>query len=267
MITIKIGGSVVGDLHPSIIGDIKKVAESEGVILVHGGGKEVTRVCGQMGKEAKFITSPTGVQSRYTDMETADILNMVLSGRINKTIVRMLQGGGINAVGLSGVDAGMIEASRKKRLMVVNDRGRKQMIDGGYTGKVTKVNADLIRLLMEHGMTPVVSPVGMGEEFEFLNVDGDRAAAAIAGGVGSDRILFVTNVDGLLSDGCLVPRLLLAEAKRIRFTVGPGMEKKLIAATEALDMGVKTALIANGRKENPVSAAIARDGCTVIERE
>ena len=95
MITIKIGGSVVDDLHPSVVADIKKVREQEEVILVHGGGKEVTKVTEQLGKDPKFVVSPSGVKSRYTDLETAEIFTMVMSGRINKTIVRMLQKNGI----------------------------------------------------------------------------------------------------------------------------------------------------------------------------
>ena len=119
MITIKIGGSVVDDLHQSTISDIKKIAETEGIIIVHGGGKEVTKVCKQLGKEPKFVTSPSGIKSRYTDKETAEIFTMVMSGRINKTIVQMLQKNGINAIGLSGVDARVIEADRKKKLLIV----------------------------------------------------------------------------------------------------------------------------------------------------
>ena len=267
MITIKIGGSVVDDLHPSTITDIKKIAESEGVILVHGGGKEVTKVCEQLGKEPKFVTSPSGIKSRYTDKETAEIFTMVMSGRINKTIVQMLQKNGINAIGLSGVDAKVIQADRKKKLLIVNEKGRKQAIDGGYTGKITDINSKFIKFLLEQGLTPVISPIAISEESEFLNVDGDRAAAYVAGKVGSDKVLFITNVDGLLMDNKLVPKLTLAEAKEIRPKIGPGMEKKILASTEALDMGVKEALIANGQKENPISAAIAHDNCTVIEHE
>ena len=107
----------------------------------------------------------------------------------------------------------------------------------------------------------------MSEESEFLNIDGDRAAAYVAGKVGCDKVLFITNVDGLLMDGKLVPKLTLAEAKEIRPKIGPGMEKKILASTEALDMGVKEALIGNGQRENPISAAIAHDNCTVIEHE
>jgi [amino group carrier protein]-L-2-aminoadipate 6-kinase len=266
MITIKIGGSVVDDLHPSTISDIKKISEKEGVILVHGGGKEVTKVCKQLGKEPKFVTSPSGIKSRYTDKETAEIFTMVMSGRINKTIVRMLQKNGINAVGLSGVDGRVIEAERKKKLLIVNEKGRKQAIDGGYTGKISNVNDSLIKSLLDQGITPVISPIAISEESEFLNVDGDRAAAYVAGKVQSDKVLFITNVDGLFMDNKLVEKLTLAEAKEIRPKIGPGMEKKILAATEALDMGVKEALIANGQRENPISSAISHDNCTVIQK-
>jgi len=267
MITIKIGGSVVDDLHPSVVADIKKVVEQEGVILVHGGGKEVTKVTEQLGKEPKFVVSPGGVKSRYTDLETAEIFTMVMSGRINKTIVRMLQKNGINAIGLSGIDGKIIQANRKKKLIIMNEKGRKQVIDGGYTGKIKAVNSEFIKSLLEKGLTPVISPIAISEESEFLNVDGDRAAAYVAGKVGCDKVLFITNVDGLLMDDKLVPKLTLVEAKEIRPKIGPGMEKKILASTEALDMGVKEALIANGQKENPVSCAVAHDNCTVIEHE
>lgn len=267
MITIKIGGSVVDNLHPSTILDIKKFVESEGVVLVHGGGKEVTKVCEQLGKEVKFVTSASGIKSRYTDKETVEIFTMVMAGRINKAIVQMLQKNGINAIGLSGVDAKVIQAERKKKLIIINEKGRKQAIDGGYTGKIKEINSSLIKNLLEQGLTPVISPIAIGEESEFLNVDGDRAAAYVAGKIGSDKVLFITNVDGLLMDDKLVTKLTLAEAKEIRPKIGPGMEKKILASAEALDMGVKEALIANGQKENPISSALAHDNCTVIQHE
>ncbi|MFB5612936.1 MAG: [LysW]-aminoadipate/[LysW]-glutamate kinase, partial [Nitrosarchaeum sp.] len=203
----------------------------------------------------------------YTDKETAEIFTMVMSGRINKTIVQMLQKNGINAIGLSGVDAKVIQAERKKTLLIINEKGRKQAIDGGYTGKITKINSDLIKLLLEQGLTPVISPIAISEESEFLNVDGDRAAAYVAGSIKSDKVLFITNVNGLLMDDKLVTKLTLAEAKEIRPKIGPGMEKKILASTEALDMGVKEALIANGQRENPISSAIAHDNCTVIRND
>ena len=160
MITIKIGGSVVDNLHPTTILDIKKIVK-QGVIIVHGGGKEVTKISEKLGKDSKFVTSPSGIKSRYTDKETAEIFTMVMSGSINKTIVRMLQKNGINAVGLSGVDAKIIQAERKKKLLIVNEKGRKQAIDGGYTGKISKVNSDFILSLLDQGLTPVISPIAI----------------------------------------------------------------------------------------------------------
>ena len=266
MITIKIGGSVVDNLHPSTINDIKKVVDQEGVILVHGGGKEVTKVTEQLGKEPKFVVSPSGIKSRYTDKETSEIFTMVMSGRINKTIVQMLQKNGINAVGLSGMDGKTIEANRKKKLMIMNEKGRKQVIDGGYTGKISNVNSDLIKTIMDKGYTPVISPIAISEESEFLNVDGDRAAANVAGHVKADKVLFITNVDGLLMEDKLVKTLSLKEAKEIMPKIGFGMEKKILAATEALEMGVTEALIANGQKENPISSAMEHNNCTVITK-
>jgi len=266
MITIKIGGSVVDGLHPSIISDLKKVSEQEKVILVHGGGKEVTKISEALGKEQKFIVSPSGIKSRFTDKETVEIFTMVMSGKINKMIVGMLQKNGINAVGLSGVDGRIIQAERKKKLLVINEKGRKMAIDGGYTGKIKNVNSSLIKSILDQGYVPVISPIAISEEFDFLNVDGDRAAAYVAGKMQSDKILFLTNVDGLLMDDKLVKKLSLAEAKEILPKIGFGMEKKILAATESLEMGVKQAIIASGQRENPISSAIAHDNCTVITK-
>ena len=266
MITIKIGGSVVDGLHPSIIFDLKRVSEQEKVILVHGGGKEVTKISEALGKEQKFIVSPGGIKSRYTDKETVEIFTMVMSGKINKMIVGMLQKNGINAVGLSGIDGKLIQAERKKKLIVINEKGRKMAIDGGYTGKIKDVNTTLLRSILDQGYVPVISPIAISEEFDFLNVDGDRAAAYVAGKMQSDRILFLTDVDGLLMNDKLVKHLSLAEAKEILPKIGFGMEKKVLAATESLEMGVKQALISNGQRENPISTAIANDNCTVITR-
>jgi len=256
----------VDELHSSTISDLKKVSQKEKIILVHGGGKEVTRISEALGKEQKFIVSPGGIKSRYTDKETVEIFTMVMSGKINKMIVGMLQKNGINAVGLSGIDGQIIQAERKKKLVVVNEKGRKMAIDGGYTGKIKNVNSDLVKSILDQGYLPVISPIAISEEFDFLNVDGDRAAAYVAGKMHSDKILFLTNVDGLLMNNKLVKNLSLAEAKEILPKIGFGMEKKILAATEALEMGVMQALIANGQKENPISAAIANENCTVITK-
>jgi len=267
MIVIKIGGSVVDGLHDSTIADLKNVISHDKVILVHGGGKEVTSIAEKLGKEQKFVVSPGGIRSRYTDRETAQIYTMVMSGKINKEIVMMLQKAGINAVGLAGIDGGIIKAERKKKLIIVDERGKKVAIDGGYTGKINDVNTSLLNIMTTNGYIPVVSPVALSEEFDLLNVDGDRAAAYVAGGIKADRVIFLTNVNGLIMDNKLVTHLTVSEAKEMLPKIGFGMEKKVLACTEAVSMGVKEAIIASGQIVNPISSALKHDNCTVINGE
>jgi len=273
MIVIKIGGSIVDGLHSSIIDDIKSIIGltnnnsikgKDKLVIVHGGGKEVTRIANMLGKEQRFIVSPEGIRSRYTDKETMEIFTMVMAGKINKEIVSLLLKNGINAVGLSGIDAAIINAERKKRLIIIDERGRRVAIDGGYTGKISRVNASLLNMLLNAGYIPVIAPVAIGNEFEMLNVDGDRAAAYIAGGLNADKVIFLTDVNGLIMDGKLVEHLTLEGAKRMLPRIGHGMEKKVLACTEALSMGVKEAVIASGKVENPISNALRHNNCTVI---
>lgn len=264
MIVIKIGGSVINELNSSTLNDIKKISEKDKLILVHGGGKEVTATANKLGKEQKFIVSPGGVKSRYTDKETAEIYTMVMSGKINKMIVSMLLREGLKPVGLTGIDGYILKAERKKKLIIINDKGRKMAIDGGYTGKISSVDPSLLNTLAIEGYVPVISPVALSEEFDFLNVDGDRAAAYIAAGVRADKVIFITNVDGLVIEQKLVTKLTVDEAKVVLPKIGFGMEKKVLACVEALEMGVKEAIISTGQRENPISSAILHHNCTVI---
>lgn len=266
MIVIKIGGSIVEGLHPSAIVDIKNLLKDEKIVLVHGGGKEVTNIGNKLGKEQRFIVSPTGVRSRYTDKETAEIYTMVMSGKINKSIVRMLLNNGIPAVGISGIDGATIKAERKKKLIILNENGRKMAIDGGYTGKIKSVESSLIKLLVTNNFVPVVSPIALSEEIEFLNVDGDRAAAYIAGSLQADKVIFITNVNGLMLNGELVKNMNYDTAKESIPKIGYGMEKKVLACTESLEMGVTETIIASGNVENPISTAISHFNCTVISK-
>jgi acetylglutamate/LysW-gamma-L-alpha-aminoadipate kinase len=264
MIVIKIGGSVVDGLHPSTLADIGAIAEKEKLVFVHGGGKEVTATATKLGKEQRFIVSPGGVRSRYTDKETSEIYTMVMSGKINKAIVGMLLRQGIKAVGIAGIDGGILKAERKKKLVIVNEKGRKMVIDGGYTGKINAVDPALVNKLVESGYVPVISPIALSEDYDFLNVDGDRAAAYVAGGVKADRVMFITNVNGLMLNEKLVTAMTLEQAKDALPKIGFGMEKKVLACTEAIEMGVKEAIIASGQVDNPISAAMAHSNCTVI---
>jgi acetylglutamate/LysW-gamma-L-alpha-aminoadipate kinase len=149
----------------------------------------------------------------------------------------------------------------------MDERGRKVAIDGGYTGKIKSVNSSLLRAVTESGYLPVVSPVALSEEFDMLNVDGDRAAAYVAGSLKADRVIFVTNVNGLMMDNKLVTELTVSEAKNMLPKIGFGMEKKVLACTEAVSMGVKEAIIASGQVNNPISSALKHDNCTVISGE
>ena len=264
MIVIKIGGSVVDGLHSSALADIKSIAGKYKLVFVHGGGKEVTATATKLGKEQKFIVSPGGVRSRYTDKETAEIYTMVMSGKLNKVIVQMLLRQHINAVGIAGIDGGLLKAERKKKLIIVNEKGRKMAIDGGYTGKITSVDGALVSDLIRNGYVPVISPIALSEEFDFLNVDGDRAAAHIAGGIKAETVIFITDVNGLTLNEKLVNSMTLDQAKGALPKIGPGMDKKVLACIEALQMGVKEAIIASGQVESPLSRAIAHRDCTVI---
>lgn len=264
MIVIKIGGSVVDGLHSTTLPDIRGIAKNDRLVLVHGGGKEVTNIATKLGKEQKFIISPSGVKSRYTDKETAEIYTMVMSGKINKAIVGMLLRQDIKAAGITGIDGGLLKAERKKKLLIINEKGRKMAIDGGYTGKIYAVDPSLLDTLLDNEYLPVVSPIALSEEFDFLNVDGDRAAAYVAGGVKANKVMFITNVSGLMLDGKLVTNMTLEQAKVALPKIGYGMEKKIIACTEAVEMGVKEAIIASGQVENPISSAIQHNNCTVI---
>lgn len=264
MIVIKFGGSVLYDLHPSIIEDIRQISLNEKIVLVHGGGNDVTNIATKLGKEQKFIVSPSGIRSRYTDKETAEIYTMVMSGKINKIIVRMLVQAGISAVGISGIDDNILRAIRKTKLTVLNEKGRKMIIEGGYTGKIQSVETSLLNTLTEGGYLPVVSPIALSENYEFLNVDGDRAAAYIAGNLKAQKVIFLTNVNGLHLNDKLVKNLSASQAKEYLPKIGFGMEKKILASTEALMLGAKEVIISSGKVSNPVTSAINHVDCTVI---
>lgn len=264
-IVVKIGGSLVKQgLPDTLLQDIKKVTSNNQVVLVHGGGDMVTEVATRLGKEQRFITSPDGIRSRYTDKETAEIYSMVMSGKVAKNLVLALTAHGINAVSVSGIDGRLLQGRRKKKLAIKDERGRKLLIDGGYTGRVESVNTSLVDVLMRNGFVPLVSPVALSEDNEPLNVDGDRAAAALAKGLNADAIVFLTNVDGLMLDGEVVPNLSVEEAKAKLPLIGFGMQRKVMAGVEAREGGVKEAIICSGSRPQPLQDALKHRRCTVI---
>ena len=267
LIVVKVGGSILEVVPPEIVSDIKNVLSEHQLVLVHGGGKGVTEIASKLGKEQKFVFSPTGFRSRYTDKETMEIFTMVMAGKINKQIVAALQSQGIHSVGLSGLDGSLLKAERKKRLIIVDERGRKKVIDGGYTGKINKVNVDLLSFLLGKEYVPVVTPIAMSEEFEPLNVDGDRTAAVVAGALKADRLILLTDVQGLVLKGKTVPKITATEAEDALSSIGKGMSTKVHAALEALNQGVKEVLVTSGVRQQPISSALKHEAGTVMTNE
>lgn len=232
-------------------------------VLVHGGGPTVTSLTSRLGIEPRFITSPSGIRSRYTDWETMEVFIMAMKGKINTELVIELQKLGIKSAGISGVDGPTLIAERKKRLMTVNERGRRMMVEGGYTGKIINVDPTLLSSMIERKITPVVSPIALSTENEPLNVDGDRAAAEIAGALHADELILLTNVDGVILDKQVVKKIIPDELEDMMKMVGNGMDKKLLAAKEAIDKGCKLVKIINGKLQESHDSAPLIEG-TVI---
>jgi acetylglutamate/LysW-gamma-L-alpha-aminoadipate kinase len=267
LIVVKIGGSILKEDPSELVSDIKNALSKNHIVLVHGGGREVTEIASKLGKKQEVIVSPDGFSSRYTDRETVEIFTMVMAGKINKQIVSTLQSQGIPTVGLSGLDGFLVRAKRKKRLVVVDRSGRKRVVDGGYTGTISEVNANLLRLLIESGYLPVIAPIATGEEAEPLNIDGDRTAAYIAGALKADQLILLTDVEGLILNGKLVPKLSISEAKETLPKIGRGMITKVYASIEAINLGVGEVLISSGLQRLPISSSLKHECGTVISRE
>jgi acetylglutamate/LysW-gamma-L-alpha-aminoadipate kinase len=244
--------------------DLARIAHNRQIVLVHGGGNTVTGIAEKLGVPQKFVTSPEGFKSRYTDAETIQIFTMVMAGKINKEIVRLLQSRKICALGLSGLDGALIHAERKKKLVMKDERGRKRVIDGGYTGKITNVDGGLLRTLISAGYVPVIAPIALGAESEPLNLDGDRTAAYVAGALQAELLVLLTDVNGVSLEGAIVPQLDADEAMRNLNKLGAGMITKVYAAVEAISMGVGRVMISPGNHENPFTSAIQEQNGTLV---
>ncbi|MBO0888476.1 [LysW]-aminoadipate/[LysW]-glutamate kinase [Candidatus Bathyarchaeota archaeon] len=246
---------------------LKDIADTHGTIqtvIVHGGGDTVTRVAEQLNIPQQFVVSPEGFKSRVTDEKTIEVFTMVMGGKINKKIVRDLQKIGIPAVGLSGIDGGILQASRKTRIIAKDSNGRRRVVEGGYTGKITRVEESLIQTMLAEKYLPVIAPIALGTEFEPLNVDGDRAAAQIAASLDADVLVLLTDVEHVQVNGQPIGHWTVEEAKSQLAGIGPGMNTKLQAAIEAVSLGVKKVVIAPAKGESPYSDAINGKSGTVI---
>lgn len=267
MLVVKVGGGEGNEFQP-VLDDLAELWHAgERWVLVHGGSARTNEVAEALGHPPEFVRSPSGFISRRTDRKTAEIFTMVYTGEVNKLAVEALQARGVNAVGLSGLDGRLLEGLRKKAIRIVQN-GRRLVLRDDYTGIVEHVNVGLLTLLLEGGYAPVVCPPAISTEHEIINVDGDRAAAAIAGALDAETLLLLTGAPGLLRDAddptSLVRRLAPADIDDAieRWAEGR-MRLKLHAAREALEAGVTQIVIAGSVAERPVRAALAGEG-TVI---
>ncbi len=268
MIVVKVGGSA-GINYDLVCDDIAAlVKDGKRVILIHGGSHETNVISEKLGKPPRIITSPSGFTSRYTDSETLDIFAMVYAGKMNTRIVERLQKRGVNAVGLSGIDGRLLEGPRKASVRAVVD-GRQVLIRDDHTGKVEKVNAGLLRLLLDNGYTPVIAPPAVSFEGEAINVDGDRAAAMVAAAVGAKQLIILSNVPGLLrafpDESSLIPHIRYAELEQALGFAEGRMKKKVLGASEAIAAGVEQVIFGDARRERPVFNSACGKG-TVIAR-
>ncbi|MCI5620895.1 MAG: acetylglutamate kinase [Lachnospiraceae bacterium] len=240
IIVVKYGGSAMVDdeLKKSVIQDVtllKLVGFKP--IIVHGGGKEISKWVGKVGMEAEFVNG-----LRKTDAATMEIAEMVLN-KVNKSLVQMVQELGVNAIGISGKDGGMLKVEKKL------SNGQ----DIGYVGEITDVNPKALYDLLEKDFLPIVCPIGMDENFETYNINADDAACAIARAVQAEKLAFLTDIEGVYRDpedkSSLISELTVSEAKELigGGTIGGGMLPKLNNCIDAIENGVSRVHILDGR--------------------
>jgi acetylglutamate/LysW-gamma-L-alpha-aminoadipate kinase len=268
MIVIKVGGSA-GINYDLVCDDVATlVKDGHRLVLVHGGSDETNRISTQLGKPPRILTSPQGYTSRYTDAGTLDIFAMVYAGKMNTRIVERLLKRGVNAVGLSGLDGRLLEGPRKASVRAVVD-GRQVLVRDDFTGRVEKANVGLLRLLLDNGYTPVISPPACSTEGEAINVDGDRAAAVLASALGAKQLIILSNVPGLLrafpDESTLIPSIRYAELEQALSFAEGRMKKKVLGASEAIGAGVSQVVFGDARAARPVFNAMNGQG-TVIQR-
>ncbi len=266
MIVIKVGGGA-GIAYDALCADLAALTRAgQRFVLVHGGSHETNTLAEQVGHPPRFVTSPSGYTSRYTDRKTLELFLMAAAGKVNKLIVERLQGLGVNAVGLSGLDGRLLEGPRKAVIRIIED-GKQKVLRDDWTGTIEKVNTDLLHLLLNAGFLPVIAPIAASYAGEALNVDGDRAAAAIAVALGADTLVLLTNVPGLLrafpDEHTLVRQIPRTDVEEYLPLAQGRLKKKILGASEALTQGVGRVILSDARVAEPVSRALAGEG-TVI---
>ncbi len=266
-IVVKLGGTEGVDFSAICRDAADLLAEGARLVLVHGGSAEANALGEALGYPPRFVTSPSGYTSRYTDRRTLEIFAMAVNGKVNTLLVEQLQSLGVNAFGLSGLDGGVLRAKRKAAIRII-ENGKRKILRDDYTGKIERVNAALLETLLAAGVVPVVAPLAVSEVGEALNVDADRAAAEIAAALKAETLLLLTAVPGLMrnfpDESTLIPHIPAAELESALEYARGRMKKKILGAGEALSGGVGRVVIADGRVAHPITDALAGKG-TVIE--
>ena len=217
------------------------------VVLVHGGGPEINDLMDRLGKKPEFVDG-----LRVTDKETVDIVQMVLAGKVNKTLVNLLEMKGGKAMGISGMDGRLIEAEIKDERL-------------GYVGRVTKVHITPVLDLLEKGYIPVVSTIGCDKQGNAYNINGDTAAAFVAGALGAQRLIMMTDIDGILRDkddaSTIIPHLTINEIQELKSegVISGGMIPKVDCCIEAIHKGVKNVVIMDGRVPHSILMELLTD--------
>lgn len=253
-VVIKYGGNAMvnTELKQSVIQDIT-LLKYVGMrpVVVHGGGPEITKTLTQLGKETTFVSG-----LRVTDAETVSIAEMVLVGKINTEIVSLLNRHGAKAVGLSGKDADLIIA--KKHYAEVHENGNVKTVDIGFVGDVEDINTDILNTLLDRGYTPVIAPIGVGRDNESYNINADYVAGEVAGALGAEKLIMLTDVEGIYRDyhdkSSFISTLSLTEAQEMikDGTIGGGMIPKVETCIKALQGGTGKTHIIDGRQPHSI---------------
>ena len=261
-VVIKYGGHAMvnEDLKQAVINDVilmKLIGINP--VIVHGGGPEITEMLQRLNIPSQFVAG-----CRVTDPATMEIVEMVLVGKINKQIVALINRHGGKAVGLSGKDANLIEATRKMG-KAVDSEGNQSLQDIGFVGDVKKINPEIIQTVISQGYIPVVAPVGVGEEGESYNINADYVAGEVAAALDADKLILLTDVEGIFADyddkGTLISELKLAEVdpKIASGVISGGMIPKVECCVQALGRGVATTHILDGRISHSILLEIFTD--------
>ena len=226
-------------------------------VVVHGGGPQINDVLKQMGIQSKFVRG-----MRMTDTPTMDVVEMVLGGKVNKAIVAQINRQGGKAVGLSGKDGGLIQARKLQIVFQDNENTPPEIIDPGHVGQVTAINPEVIHTLVQRGFIPIIAPVGVGENGETYNINADLVACKVAIALSAGRLIFLTDVDGVLdSGGRLISSIDADTIRRMvkEAAITGGMVPKIECALDALQQGVEKVPIINGKKRHALLLELFTD--------